>query len=211
MRARVKICGITRVEDALAATRFGVDAIGLMFYAESPRAVSPEQARRITAALPPFVSTVGLFVDASSQDVMEISAMLGLSVLQFHGEETPAYCHQFATPYIKAVRMQPDINLHDIAARYHRAQGLLLDAYVEGVQGGTGKAFDWTRIPHDLDKPIILAGGLDATNVIEAIQTVNPYAVDVSTGVETAKGIKDVEKMAAFLNNVNNFKDSTPT
>ncbi|MDP3817165.1 phosphoribosylanthranilate isomerase [Pseudomonas sp.] len=196
---RSKICGITRIEDALLAAEAGADAIGLVFYAKSPRAVDVRQARAIIAALPPFVTTVGLFVDASSCELGEILDAVPLDLLQFHGDESPAFCDGFRRPYIKALRVKPG---DDIAARveaYKNASGILLDTYVPGIPGGTGEAFDWSLVPQGLSKPIILAGGLTAENVGAAIQQVRPYAVDVSGGVEASKGIKDAEKIRAFM------------
>ena len=196
---RSKICGITRIEDALLAAEAGADAIGLVFYAKSPRAVDVRQARAIIAALPPFVTTVGLFVDASSCELGEILDAVPLDLLQFHGDESPAFCDGFRRPYIKALRVKPG---DDIAARveaYKNAAGILLDTYVPGIPGGTGEAFDWSLVPQGLSKPIILAGGLTAENVAEAIKQVRPYAVDVSGGVEASKGIKDAEKIRAFM------------
>lgn len=196
---RIKICGITRVEDALAAAEAGADAIGLVFYGKSPRAVSIHQARAVIAALPPFVSVVGLFVNASRCELGEILDAVQLDLLQFHGDETPEACSGYGRPYIKALRVKAG---DDIAARisqYPEARGFLLDTYVEGVPGGTGQAFDWSLIPEGLQRPIILAGGLTPTNVGDAISRVRPYAVDVSGGVETSKGIKDAEKVRAFI------------
>lgn len=199
MRTRVKICGITRVEDALSAVQAGADAIGLVFYASSPRCVSIAQARDIVAAMPPFVSVVGLFVNASSAEVQSILSQVHLDILQFHGDETPAQCAQINLPYYKAIRVKPDTNLLQYAIDFKAAKALLLDAYHEQAYGGTGHTFDWNLIPQNLPKPLILAGGLDAQNVTDAIQRVQPYAVDVSGGVESAKGIKDAEKIAAFM------------
>jgi phosphoribosylanthranilate isomerase len=196
---RSKICGITRVEDALSAAEAGADAIGLVFYAKSPRAVTVQQARAIVAALPPFVTTVGLFVDASACELGEILDAVPLDLLQFHGDETPSYCDGWGRPYIKALRVKPG---DDIAARidaYHGARGVLLDTFVPGVPGGTGEAFDWSLVPQVASKPIILAGGLTAENVQAAIQQVRPYGVDVSGGVEAGKGIKDAEKIYRFI------------
>lgn len=199
---RSKICGITRVEDALVAAEAGADAIGLVFYAKSPRAVTVQQARAIIAALPPFVTTVGLFVDASRCEIGEILDAVPLDLLQFHGDEAPEQCEGHGRPYIKALRVRPG---EDIAARcveYVHASGVLLDTYVPGVPGGTGEAFDWSLVPEMLPKPLILAGGLTAQNVRAAIAQVSPYAVDVSGGVEAAKGIKDAEKIRAFIREV---------
>ncbi|MFV1941164.1 phosphoribosylanthranilate isomerase [Pseudomonas luteola] len=199
---RVKICGITCVEDALAAAHAGADAIGLVFYRKSPRSVSIPQAKRIISALPPFVTTVGLFVDASRCEIDETLDALPLDLLQFHGEETAADCARYRRPYMKALRMKPG---EDIAARcqeYASANAILLDTYVQGVPGGTGQAFDWAQIPQGLSKPIVLAGGLGIENVADAIARVRPYAVDVSGGVEATKGIKDHEKVRAFVDAV---------
>lgn len=202
MRIRAKICGITRVEDALTAVRCGADAVGFVFYEKSPRNVDVERAAQIVAALPPFVTAVGLFVNEDAATVQSIRQRVGLDLLQFHGDETPEYCQSFSAPYIKALRVRPELNLIQYAADFSSARALLLDAYQEGVAGGTGKTFDWDLIPAGLSKPVILAGGLDAENVGEAIRRVRPYAVDVSGGVEQDKGIKDVAKIAAFMRGV---------
>ncbi|MDO9616733.1 MAG: phosphoribosylanthranilate isomerase [Pseudomonas sp.] len=196
---RSKICGITRIEDALSAVEAGADAIGLVFYAKSPRAVTPQQARSIIAALPPFVTTVGLFVDASRCELGEILDAVPLDLLQFHGDERPEDCDGYRRPYIKALRVKPGDDIAAQVALYRNASGVLLDTYVPGVPGGTGEAFDWSLVPPNLSKPIILAGGLTAENVAQAIAQVRPYAVDVSGGVEIAKGIKDAEKIRAFM------------
>jgi phosphoribosylanthranilate isomerase len=199
---RSKICGITRIEDALAAAHAGADAIGLVFFARSPRMVSVQRAREIIAALPPFVTTVGLFVDASRCEIGEILDAVPLDLLQFHGGESPADCEGHGRPYIKALRVKAGDDLLAQTTRFSSASGILLDAYVEGVAGGTGKIFDWQLIPADLPKPVILAGGLTVQNVAQAIAQVRPYGVDVSGGVEAAKGVKDHEKMRAFLSEV---------
>jgi phosphoribosylanthranilate isomerase len=199
VRVRTKICGITRVEDALVAAQAGVDAIGLVFYAKSPRAVSVAQAQQIVAVLPPFVTVVGLFVNASRHEVNSVLDSVALDVLQFHGDETPAACEGFPRPYFRALRMQPGLDIAALAAQYTGAQGILLDAWVPGVHGGTGERFDWARIPENLTKPLILAGGLNADNVGLAVQQVQPWAVDVSGGVEASPGIKDAEKIRKFL------------
>lgn len=201
---RVKICGITRPEDALAAARAGADAIGLVFFAKSPRFVTIGQAQAILDVLPPFVTTVGLFVNAAEDAVHAVLQALPLDMLQFHGEETPAYCRAFGRPYLKAVRVRPGVDLVEYAASYPDARGLLLDAFVPGIPGGTGQAFDWALIPRGLSLPIVLSGGLDAGNVGEAIRRVRPWAVDVSSGVEADKGIKDAAKIAAFIQGVRN-------
>lgn len=196
---RVKICGITRVEDALAAAAAGADAIGLVFYARSPRAVDVEQARAIIAALPPFVTTVGLFVDMERTELERLLASVPLDLLQFHGDESPEQCEGFNRPYIKALRVKAGDDIAARVDRYPGASGILLDTYVEGVPGGTGTAFDWSLVPQALSKPVILAGGLHSDNVASAVARVRPYAVDVSGGVEASKGIKDAEKIGAFI------------
>lgn len=201
---RVKICGITRVEDGLACAQLGADAIGLVFYAPSPRDVAVEQARAILAALPPFVTTVGLFVDAPSSEVQAVLAHLPLDVLQFHGNEPADYCASFGRPYLKALRVKPGVDLVQYASAYATAKALLLDAHVEGIAGGTGQAFDWRLIPPNLPLPVILSGGLNPENVAEGIRRIKPAAVDVSSGVEAAKGIKDADKIAAFMQGVRN-------
>ncbi|MEE3509054.1 phosphoribosylanthranilate isomerase [Pseudomonas sp. 10C3] len=199
---RSKICGITRIEDALAAVDAGADAIGFVFYAKSPRAVSVEQARAIIAALPPFITTVGLFVNISRCELTEILEVVPLDLLQFHGDEAPEDCDGYHRPYIKALRVQAGDDIAASCRAYSRASGILLDTYVAGVPGGTGEAFDWSLIPHTLSKPIILAGGLTPDNVAQAIAQVRPYAVDVSGGVEMSKGIKDHDKIRAFMHAV---------
>jgi phosphoribosylanthranilate isomerase len=201
---RIKICGITRVEDALAAARLGAHAIGLVFFAGSPRVVTPQQAHDIIAALPPFVVPVGLFVNADAQTVRAAIAAAPVQLLQFHGDETPQYCAGFGLPYLRAVRVKQGVDLLQYAREFHTACGLLLDAYVDGVHGGTGATFDWSLIPRDLPVPVVLSGGLHAENVAEAVRRVRPWAVDVSSGVESAKGIKDVRKMEAFMTGVRN-------
>lgn len=199
---RSKICGITRVEDALAAVAAGADAIGLVFYAKSPRAVTVEQARQIVAALPPFVTSVGLFVDIERAELQQILAAVPLDLLQFHGDESLAQCEGYSRPYIKALRVKPGDDIAALMARYSSAAGILLDTYVEDVPGGTGLAFDWSLVPAQLPKPVILAGGLTPDNVAAAIARVQPYAVDVSGGVEASKGIKDANKVRAFIREV---------
>lgn len=204
MRTRVKICGITRVEDAVAAANAGADAIGLVFYAPSPRAVTVEQAQKIVAAIPPFVSVVGLFVNAPKAEIESVLSQVRLDILQFHGDETAEDCEQINLPYYKAIRVKAGTNLIQCAQQYRTAKALLLDAFSEAAMGGTGQTFDWNLIPANLPKPVILAGGLNAENVGLAIRQVQPYAVDVSGGVEAGKGIKDAVKIAAFMQGVSN-------
>ena len=204
MRTRVKICGITRIEDALAAARAGADAIGLVFEPKSPRCVKPDQALSIVRALPPFVTVVGLFVNAAPDTVETILGRVPLDLLQFHGDETPEQCRRYHRPYIKAIHMRPEVNLPEQARRYTDAEGLLLDTAAANVAGGSGEAFDWSLVPSGLDKPVILAGGLTPENVAEAVRKVRPFAVDVSSGVEQAKGIKDAAKISAFIEAVRN-------
>jgi phosphoribosylanthranilate isomerase len=202
MRTRVKICGLTRAEDAREAARLGADAIGLVFYPKSPRAVNAEQALRVLQGLPPFVSVVGLFVDPTETDVRQVLERVPLDLLQFHGEEPAALCAGFGRPWIKAIRMREGIDLRAAGQPYGAATGLLLDSYQPGVPGGTGVGFDWDRIPRELASKIVLAGGLTPANVASAVRSLRPYAVDVSGGVESAKGIKDPAKMAAFMREV---------
>ncbi len=204
MRTRVKICGITRVEDALAAAQAGADAVGLVFASDSPRRVDLAQAAAVSGALPPYVTVVGLFVDATPETVHEALRRVPLDLLQFHGNETPDYCRAFSRPYVKTIHMTPDVNLHAEDSRYADAAGLLLDTYSPAAAGGTGAVFDWGLIPSDLKRPLILAGGLTPANVAEAVRRVRPYAVDVSSGVESAKGIKDAAKISAFIRAVGN-------
>jgi phosphoribosylanthranilate isomerase len=202
MRTRIKICGITRREDAFRAAELGADAIGLVFHADSPRAVTVARARDIVAVLPPFVCVVGLFVNRPAQDISRILGEVRIDVLQFHGDELPEDCRVFGKPYIKAVHMYPGVDLDDYTQRYADALGLLLDTCHAGNVGGTGRTFEWSWVPGGLKKPIILAGGLTPDNVATAIRQVHPYAVDVSSGVEAVKGIKDAAKMAAFIESV---------
>ena len=214
MRTRVKICGITRSEDGAAAAQAGADAIGLVFWPGSPRCISREQARAVMAALPPFVTVVGLFVDPEPGDVSAILADVSLDVLQFHGDESPQMCASFGRPFIKAVPVRTDVDLLQYAARYPAAIGLLFDAYHPGgMPGGKGITFDWTRLPRALTDPmarrLILSGGLNPDNVAAAIRRVHPWGVDVSSGVEATdaagaprRGIKSAEKMLAFVREV---------
>jgi len=203
-RIRIKICGITRVEDARMVVGLGADAIGLVFYAPSPRNVSLDQARAIIAAIPPFVTIVGLFVDPAPEQIGLVLRRCSLGLLQFHGDEAPDFCRGFGLPYIKAARVRADADLVQYLSPYHAAQGWLLDAYHDELYGGTGESFDWKRIPPDLARPVILSGGLTPDNVGAAVRQVRPWAVDVSSGVESAKGVKDAAKIAAFIAGVKN-------
>ena len=202
-RTRIKICGLTREEDVRAAVSAGADAIGFVFYPPSPRFVSFERAAELARLIPPFVTTVGLFVNAGRDYVENALEAVPLQVLQFHGDETEADCFGYGLPYIKAGRMRPGLDLLKYAASFPCAQGLLLDAFVEGYGGG-GETFDWSLIPSGLPLPLILSGGLHAGNVAEAVRCVQPWAVDVSSGVEAAKGIKDADRITEFVAGVQN-------
>ncbi|MEP7083444.1 MAG: phosphoribosylanthranilate isomerase [Betaproteobacteria bacterium] len=199
LRTRIKICGITRRQDALAAADAGADAIGLVFYPPSPRAVQTTAAAAITRGLPPFVTAVGLFVDADEGDVRRVLAEVPLNLLQFHGEEPAGYCAQFGLPYMKAIRVRAGIDLLQCASDYAGASALLLDAYRVGVPGGTGEMFDWTVVPRGLDGRLVLSGGLNSDNVVAGIAQLRPWAVDVSSGVESTPGIKDPQRIARFI------------
>lgn len=203
MRTRVKICGITRPQDGVAAARAGADAIGLVFYPPSPRFLSVERAREIRDALPPFVQAVALFVNADAAQVAQVIGRVHPSLLQFHGEETPEFCAQFGVPYVKACRVAPGVDLLKYLRAFSSASGWLLDAHVEEY-GGVGASFDWSLVPDSLERPLVLSGGLTRDNVAIAVRRVRPWAVDVSSGVESAKGIKDAARIAAFIAEVRN-------
>ena len=205
-RTRVKICGITRVEDAVSAVNAGADAIGFVFYTPSPRAVSIAQAQQIVAAIPPFVSVVGLFVNAPQTEIESVLSKVRLDILQYHGDESVHECEQINLPYYKAIRVKADTNLLQYEAEFKSAKALLLDTFSEAAVGGTGQVFDWNLIPKNMTKPVILAGGLTIENVGSAIKQIQPYAVDVSGGVEATKGIKDAAKIAAFMQAVAKFR-----
>jgi len=202
MYVRTKICGITRVEDALCAVKSGADAIGFVFWPKSPRFITPEQAGKIANHIPAFVQTVGVYVDPEPEWVEETASAAKLSLLQFHGNEKPEFCTQFSRPYIKAIRVRDNTDLIQYALEYKTACGLLLDTYTKGMPGGTGHTFDWKLIPQDCPLPVILSGGLTVENVRLAIKQVHPWAVDVSSGVEISKGIKDENKIVAFMRGV---------
>lgn len=204
MRVRIKVCGMTRLDDATAAVRLGVDALGLVFFPKSPRFVSIEQARALAAGLPAFVTVTALFLDPDRREVEEVLRHVRVELLQFHGRETPDFCRSFGRPYIKAVPMGSRADLADYARRYPDASALLLDSHAAGAQGGTGMSFDWSAVPKVDGPPVILAGGLKPENVRSAVHIVQPYGVDVCSGVESAPGIKDMKKLTAFVREVNN-------
>ena len=203
MRTRVKICGITRPQDARAAADAGADAIGLVFYPPSPRYLSTERAAEIRDALPPFVQSVALFVNPDAAQVAQVIGRVHPWMLQFHGEEAPDFCAQFGLPYVKACRVRPGVDAHAALRPYARAAAWLFDSHVPEY-GGVGESFDWSLIPAQAGRPVIVSGGLDSGNVARAIRAVRPWGVDVSTGVESAKGVKDAGKMAAFIGEVRN-------
>jgi phosphoribosylanthranilate isomerase len=203
MRTRVKICGFTQAKDAVAAANLGVDAIGLVFYPPSPRHVSIEQAKVIVDALPAFVTVVALFVDEQESQIREVLSHVAIDCIQFHGDESAAQCRVYNKPYMKAIRMKPGLDIIEIARQYYDAAALLLDAYHPGIKGGSGSQFDWDLIPEQCPLPVILAGGLQVDNARQAIKSVKPYALDVSSGVEAEKGVKDVAKMTAFIQQIN--------
>ena len=201
-RTRIKICGLREPDHALVAAQAGADAIGVVFYPESPRYLTPPDAARVAAVLPPFVSVVGLFVNADAREVRRAIEEVPLDLLQFHGDETPEYCAQFGRPFVRAVRMEAGTDLLEYAGRFSRARALLLDAFLPGQPGGTGHTFDWAHIPRDLPIPLILSGGLTAANVGRAVREVRPWAVDVSSGVEASRGVKDPRKIVEFIRSV---------
>lgn len=207
-RTRVKICGITRSEDARAACRFGADAVGLIFYPPSPRGIELEQASVIRSGLPPFVTVVGVFVNPETEFVKRAIRELSLDVIQFHGDEDAGFCASFEKPYIKSVQVRNGVDLHRFSRDYSDARALLFDSFETGLRGGTGNTFDWSLIPDDLDKPFILAGGLAPDNVAAAVSAVKPFAVDGNGGVESSPGIKDHGKIEAFIREVNRGKTS---
>lgn len=198
MRTRIKICGLTRPHDVLAAVDAGADAIGFVFYPPSQRAIDVTLARELVALLPPFVTSVGLFVNERAERVREVLDTIPLGLLQFHGDEDVTYCSSFGRPWMKAARVRAGFNLVDYAVRYPGAAGFLLDAWVEGYGGG-GEVFDWSLLPDDFPMPIVLAGGLNPLNVGEAVRRVRPWAVDVSSGVEAALGVKSRALIEAFI------------
>jgi phosphoribosylanthranilate isomerase len=209
-RTRIKICGIREALHGVVASDAGADAIGLVFYRDSPRFVTPGAAANVVAMLPPFVTSVGLFVDADEAKIHDTLKTVRLDCLQFHGNETPDFCASFALPFIKAVRMEEGTNLLEWAGRFSSARALIVDAHVPGIPGGTGQTFDWSAIPRDLPIPVILSGGLDAENVGRAVRAVGPWAVDVSSGVEATRGTKDPKKIAEFIRSVQREDAASP-
>ena len=202
VRTRIKICGIREGIHGLAAANAGADAIGLVFYKDSPRFVTPATAANIAAVLPPYITTVGLFVNATDRKVRDTLRSVRLDMLQFQGDEEPDFCASFGLPYVRAVRMEEGTDLLEWAGRFSSARALLLDAHVPGQRGGTGQTFDWSVIPRDLPIPLILSGGLDSDNVGRAVREVKPWAVDVSSGVEASRGVKDPKKIVDFIRSV---------
>lgn len=200
-RTRIKVCGFTREADLDGALALGVDAVGFVLYPPSPRAVTAARAAELARRVPPFVTRVGLFVNEEAAVVERVAREAALDLLQFHGDESAEYCERFGRPWIKAVRVRPETDLLECAERFRGARALLLDAWSE-AWGGSGKRFDWSLIPPSLPLPLILSGGLDPDNVAEAVRSIRPVAVDVSSGVESAKGIKDVARVAAFISGV---------
>ncbi|UZE97855.1 phosphoribosylanthranilate isomerase [Alkalimarinus alittae] len=202
IRTRVKICGITRVVDGVTAAEVGADALGFVFFEKSPRYVSIECAAEICRNIPPFVTKVGLFVDASEEMVRDVIENVNIDLLQFHGDESPEFCQKFNLPYIKAIRAKCKESILEAMQAHSNALGMLIDSYVPGVPGGTGSTFDWQLVPSEYRSKIILAGGLNCANIVDAIKTIRPYAVDISGGVESSKGIKDREKIYQFMKEV---------
>jgi len=201
-RTRVKICGLREPEHARVAAQAGADAIGFVFYGPSPRYVEAANAKKVAAVLPPYISKVGLFVNEPAESIESILRELDLDLLQFQGDEGAEFCARFGKPFVRAVRMEPGVDLVEYADRFSAARALLLDAHVPGLPGGTGRTFDWAAIPRDFPLPLILSGGLDAANVGEEVRVVRPWAVDVSSGVESSRGVKDPAKIVEFIRSV---------
>ena len=208
MRVRIKVCGMTRTEDVAEAARLGVDAVGLVFYPKSPRNVGIDQARELVTALPAFVTVTALFLDPDRDHVQRVLDNVRVELLQFHGGEPAEFCRSFGRPYIKAVPMGGQVDVSEYAQRHAGAAALLLDSHAAGQRGGTGVSFDWASLPKVEGPPVIVAGGLNPSNVATAIRIVRPYGVDVSSGVESAPGIKDAGKMADFVSEVNRAADA---
>ena len=204
MRTKIKICGITNPKNALDAVDLGVDALGFVFFEESPRYIEPKKARKIINLLPSFVLRVGLFVNASKEEVLSAISDSSVNVLQFHGDEDEQFCNQFNLPYIKAISFQDGVNLLEYCKLFTSSSAILIDTYSENMRGGTGKTFNWDLLPKELPLPLIIAGGLDSGNVSSLINSINPYGVDVSGGVESDKGVKDYTMMKNFVLGVHN-------
>ena len=204
MRTKIKICGITNSKNALDAVDLGVDALGFVFFGESPRYIEPKKARKIINLLPSFVLRVGLFVNASKEEVLSAISDSSVNVLQFHGDEDEQFCNQFNLPYIKATSFQDGVNLLEYCKLFTSSSAILIDTYSENMRGGTGKTFNWDLLPKELPLPLIVAGGLDSDNVSSLINSINPYGVDVSGGVESDKGVKDYTMMKNFVLGVHN-------
>ena len=204
MKTKIKICGITNLKNALEAVELGVDALGFVFFKASPRYIQPRKARKIIDSLPPFVFRVGLFVNATKDEVLSAISDSRVNVLQFHGDEDEKFCNQFSLPYIKAISVKDDLNLLEYCKLFSSSSSILIDTYSKYLRGGTGETFNWDLIPESLPLPIIIAGGLDEKNVSLLINKINPYGVDVSGGVELGKGIKDYTMMKNFVLGVNN-------
>lgn len=204
MRIKIKFCGITNLDDAISAASLGADALGFVFYPQSARYISPNDAANIIEKLPPFITTIGLFVDQTADEVKEIITLCELNLLQFHGDEDEPFCSGFNLPYIKAISMKSGINLLKCEKEFYSAKALLLDTYADDAKGGTGKVFDWNSIPSNISKPLIIAGGLNPINVKDLLELIHPYAVDVSGGIERSKGLKDYELMKNFILGVTN-------
>ncbi|MFL2981178.1 MAG: phosphoribosylanthranilate isomerase [Methylophilaceae bacterium] len=203
MKTKVKICGITNLKNALEATEIGVDALGFVFFKDSPRYIEPKEARKIISKLPAFVLRVGLFVNASKEEVLSAISDSKVNMLQFHGDEDENFCNQFNLPYIKAIAFTDSLNLLEYCRLYDSSAAILIDTFSNHKRGGTGKTFNWNLFPKKLPLPVIIAGGLDSSNVQTLINIINPYGVDVSSGVEQKKGIKDYNKMKNFVLGVN--------
>tara|TARA_B110000091_G_scaffold138660_1_gene148266 strand:- start:148 stop:771 length:624 start_codon:yes stop_codon:yes gene_type:complete len=204
LRTKIKICGITNLKNAREAVELGVDALGFVFFSESPRYIKPKKARAIINLLPSFVSRVGLFVNAPKEEVLSVISESRVNLLQFHGDEDENFCNQFNLPYIKAISFKDGIDLLEYCRLFASSSAILIDTYSQEMRGGTGKTFNWDLIPKHLPLPLIIAGGLDSKNVSSLINSVNPYGVDVSGGVELYKGIKDYNMMKNFVLGVNN-------
>jgi phosphoribosylanthranilate isomerase len=209
VRTRIKICGIREAAHARLAADSGADAIGFVFYRDSVRHIAAEDANAIARSLPPFVQAVGLFVDEPAESIRAILSSVHLDMLQFQGDEPPDFCDQFGKPWVRAVRVEPGVDLLEYGRRFSRAKALLLDAHVPGEKGGTGRTFDWSAVPRELPLPVVLSGGLTSENVGRAIRSVRPWGVDVSSGVERERGVKDPARIVEFIRSVRREDGST--